>query len=259
MDEYSFGKTRIILLPILLGLIIIFFLKLCSIKISFWILIVLLIATLFVIKLILVPDTSSLKSKLPTGIKRILIVMIVIAVIFFGAQQLSKSANYIEIRLPEGFDNNEYTKDYGYSRINDGKFAIANEKLLVFKSIRITNTGLLYKDPDFKFSIGGLENGESIKVDVLLESKIGRCSFNFNVNGPSIGDKRVIFGVNEHNRVWVKINNSPIDIPVNYFDTSGSYDLTVDITTNRAEEDSKTRNSCSLFKPSFSLDRINFG
>lgn len=258
MDDIPFGKVRIILLPILLGLIIIFFMKLFSIKISFWILIILLIATLLIIKPILIPKTSSLKSKLPSGIKTILIVMIVIVVIFFGAQQLSKSVNYIEIRSPERFENNETYKDYGYSRINSGDFVIADEKLMVYKTIRITNTDLLYEYPDFKFSIGGLEHGESIKVDVLLESRTGICSFDFNLNGPSIGEKRVEFGVNEYDRIWAKISNSPLDIPEKCFDTSISYDLTVDITSNKVE-DPKTRQNPCYFKPSFSIDRINFG
>ncbi|KAF5420376.1 MAG: hypothetical protein C5S44_08520 [Candidatus Methanocomedens sp.] len=203
-------------------------------------------------------ETSYLKSKLPSGIKTILIVMIVIAVIFFGAQQLSKSANYIEIRLPEGFDNNETNKDYGYSRINGGDFAIADGKLMVLKAVRITNTGLLYENPIFKFSIGGLEYGEIIKVDVLLESRTGLCPFNFTMNGPSIGEKRVEIGVGENDRVWVKIDNSQIDIPERCFDSSVSYDLTVDITSNKAEDPKDRQNPCR-FKPSFSIDRINFG
>ena len=49
MDEISFGKARIILLPVLLGLIIMFFLKTFSIKISFWIWIALFVAILIIV------------------------------------------------------------------------------------------------------------------------------------------------------------------------------------------------------------------
>jgi len=265
MDEISLGKLRKILLPILLGLIIIFFLKLYSIKFSFWILIVLLMAMLLVIKLILVPDTSSLKSKLPSGIKTILIVMIVISVIFFVTQQLSKSANYLELRSPERFTNNEFNKDYGYSRINGGQFAIVDGaggfgELYVFKAIEITNTGIVWEHPNFGFSIKGIEGtkGERVKVNVLLESRTGSCPFDF-VVGPSAGVKDVKFGVGEGDWVWVRENNSPLDIGKKRFNTSVSYDLTVDITSNKPEESAETRQSCSLFIPSFALTEVSFG
>jgi len=210
-----------------------------------------------------VPSTvSSLTSNLPspkTFFWILFVVTIIAVTIFWVADQTPKSMNYVELRTSEHYEN-ETNKDYGYSRINDGKFVIRDGELRVFKTIKITNTGIVWKYPDFGFSIRGIEGekGERITVNVLLESRTGNCPFNFTI-GPSAGIVNVEFGVNENDYIWVKVDNSPIPMGEKQFNSSGSYDLTVDITSNRPEETEETRNSCSLFIPSFYLTEGTFG
>ncbi|MCK5122867.1 MAG: hypothetical protein KAQ87_01845 [Candidatus Pacebacteria bacterium] len=205
---------------------------------------------------------SSLTSKLPSAgtILVILVVAVIsLATIIWALQFLFGFFTFAESQTPECF-NNETNKDYGYSRINDGKFVIEDGKLSVFKSIRITSTNIIWEYPEFGFSIGGIEGrkGERVTVDVLLESRTGSCSFNFTV-GPSAGVKKVKFSISENDQVLVRVDNSPIPIGEKRFNSSGSYDLTVDITSNKLDETAETRKSCSLFIPSFYLTEATFG
>ena len=269
MEEISLGKAKIILLPIILGLIIIFFLKLFHIKLPFLIWVALLMA-IFSVSLLLSMESKIFSSKLSTPLIKTTLVVLVVAVIIVMAiswamDQGSRSANYLEIRLPEEFNNDTRSKDYGYNRINNrdfnGDYVIEDGKMQVLGGIRLTNTDLLYEYPTFKFSIGRLEAGEIITVSILLESEYGICPFNFTLKGPTVGHsvKRITFGVNKYDRIWVKIDNSQIDVGKYYFDTStGSFDLVMDITSNKVQ-DPKDRKHPRFFEPSFNLDDIVFG
>lgn len=269
MEEISLGRAKIILLPMILGLIIIFFLKLFQIKLPFLILVALLMA-IFSVSLLLSMKSKIFSSKLSTPLIKTIIVVLFVAVIIvtaisWGKDQGPKSANYFEVRLPEEFNDNNTSKDYGYNRINNknfrGDFVTADEKRQVLGGIEITSTDILYEYPTFKFSIGRLEVGEILTISVLLESEYGVCPFSFTVKGLTVGEsmKGIKFGVNEHDRIWVKIDNSQIDVGEYYFDTStGSYDLTVSITSNKVER-TEDRKRPRFFEPSFNLDNIVFG
>ena len=94
-DEISFGKARIVLLAILTGLIVVFFQKLFSIKISlsFWILAaVAIVAILFIVLLRKSerPALSSLTAKIPSWktVAGWVIVLVVVGVLVLGAMQI---------------------------------------------------------------------------------------------------------------------------------------------------------------------------
>lgn len=206
--------------------------------------------------------------KLPpirTIIMVLVVAVIIVTAIIWVKDQGPKSANHFEVRLPEEFNDNETSKNYGYNRIHNrdfnGDFVIADEKLQVLGGIRLTNTDLLYEYPTFKFSIGRLEAGEVITISVLLESEHGICPFSFTVKGPTIGHsvKRVEIGVNEHDQIWVKIDNSQIDVGNYQFDTStGSFDFVIEIISNKVENP-ENREHPRFFRPSFTLDNIVLG
>ena len=265
-----------ILPPVILAVIIFFFLQIVF-GISFIFVLAIMVVVIMIIIMMKIGNiiatssqASSLISKLPSlSIKTILVVLVVVVIIVlaisWAKDQGPRSANHFEVRLPEEFNNDTRSKDYGYNRINNrdfnGDYVIEDGKMQVLGGIRLTNTDLLYEHPTFKFSIGRLEAGEVATISVLFESEYGICPFTFTVKGPTVGHsaKRVTFGVNEHDRIWVKIDNSQIDVGNYQFDTStGSFDLVMDITSNKVQ-DPKDRKHPRFFEPSFNLDDIVFG
>lgn len=174
--------------------------------------------------------------------------------------QKSKVVDYQEVRTPESFDGDS-NKGYGYSRINGGDFLVIDGllgegELAVDKTVRITNTAINWEYPKFTFSIRGIEGekGEVITVDVLLESMNGSCPFSFTI-GPSAGIIKVEFGVGKDDYIFVRVDNSPIPIGEKRFDSSVSFDLIVDITSNRPEESGTP----GYFIPSFCITEATFG
>ena len=195
-------------------------------------------------------NTPSIKTVVYGLLALIVILTIVISLgyLIFGF------IDYRDVRIAEDFGNNQTSRGYGFSRENGGDFVIEYEKLMVLKTTEITSTGIKYRYPDFSFSIGGVETGETITVKVVLESENGYAPFEFTVKGLSIDEKRVKFGVDESDQIWVKVDNAPIDIGDYLFDTSGSYDVNVDITSDKIDDPKGP-----LFYASFSVDNIILG
>ena len=265
-----------ILPPVILAVIIFFFLQIVF-GISFIFVLAIMVVVIMIIIMMKIGNiiatssqASSLISKLPSlSIKTILVVLFVTVIlsvsIIWAMDQGPRSANHFEVRLPEEFNNDTRSKDYGYNRINNrdfnGDYVIEDGKMQVLGGVRLTNTDLLYEYPTFKFSIGRLEAGEVITISVLLESEHGICPFSFTVKGPTIGHsvKRVEIGVNEHDQIWVKTDNSQIDVGNYQFDTStGSFDFVIEIISNKVENP-ENREHPRFFRPSFTLDNIVLG
>ena len=114
-NEISFGKARIILLPILLGLVIIFFLKLFSIKIfsSFWILAILAVVTIITFFVVLSRKSetsalSSLTAKLPLLKKAVgwtvVAVALVVLVIVIAQSDFLRGVTVFQPNVFKGLD-----------------------------------------------------------------------------------------------------------------------------------------------------------
>ncbi|MCK4524946.1 MAG: hypothetical protein KAU07_00715 [Candidatus Andersenbacteria bacterium] len=125
MDEISFGKARIILLPVLLGLVIIFFLKIFSIKISFWICAVLFIAVLIIVIMWMVflqtpiqatSMTTEIKQKKPITVKSATTTLswialgLIVSVIIFYAILIIIFLFGVIIGVMDGFGMAEFLK-----------------------------------------------------------------------------------------------------------------------------------------------------
>lgn len=222
MDDIPFGKVRIILLPILLGLIIIFFLKLCSIKISFWILIVLLIAILLASKL----PTISLKTILPG----LLMLVVVISILLF----ILEAGSYIVGLGSENFYDDVTMKDYEYK----GNFVIQDESLKILGTATIFNSDasddflwipLYWVHPDFDiFGVGRgtmkitMDNGDQIYSEEIHFDKSNSFKIDFGAGARHEREDEVYFKVNG---ISSTINKPPI-----YFDTDRPYSVKVDFT-----------------------------
>ncbi|MCD4677841.1 MAG: DUF5067 domain-containing protein [Desulfobacula sp.] len=214
MNEISFGKSRKILLPILLGLMIIFFLKLCSIKISFWILIVLLIATLLVIKPILVPKTSSPTSKLPplkTTFWILFFVAVAVAIIFVIISLWPSSTQ--EVCVKDGY----LVEDQFGVRWICGD--------VEFKKVDITT-----KSPNYIFSILGLGKETASITVAFEEAGLQKCEFSFTAKN----SEEIQFGASARGVVYAYVNGINLreakKIPeMNFFTDGQKYNVTVRI------------------------------
>jgi len=254
MDEISLGKARIIFIPILLGLIIIFFLKLFSIKISFWILIILLIAMLLVIKPILVPKTSPLTSKLPsigTTFWVLLVIVILSVAIIWVFDQGPKSRNYLENRTQEGFGDNKSRYVINFDS-KEGQARIENERLLIFGEVSIINNDVFYPNPNLEFDIL-VREGKTAFVEIIFRDvDITReVSCNFTVGHHHLW-QTVGFGIDSQDQIWAEtFGRDPKNFQISScssLNTSKPFNVILKITGDKME------NQCSV-----NIDNVGLG
>ena len=238
MDEISLGKTRIILLPVLLGLIIIFFLKIFSIEFSLLLWIILLIA-IFLISLLLlmrsrvISGTSSPISKLPPNsiLKTVAWIVVVLVIIFF-ITSLTQSDSRQEI----SFEN-------GGSLIEDEFGVPWICGTVLFKNIDITT-----ETPDYGLYLLGIPEGKSVNVTFTLKDGTQKCEITFTVHSSpdELSGARVSFGaadksILDHENLYEGLMYAYINgvsllsedkIPTKYFVTDGQkYNATLKIET----------------------------
>ena len=172
MDEIFFGKARIILLPVLLGLVAIFFLKIFSIKISFWIalfVVVLIIAIIWMVFSRTATQTSSTTSTTKTEITSLwqkskplvdfLVVIAIFAAVIIGL--LSVFNVQYTVDRTENFDNNEAESFRGYDI--KGNYEMKNNALYIVGTAIITRK-TSEKQPWITFDASG---GGLVWVDIL--------------------------------------------------------------------------------------------
>ena len=237
-DEVSLGKAKMVLLPIIFGLVILFFLKLFSIKLPFWIWIVLLIAIVIISLLLSMRSRLALTSHLPSlsfeNILWFIVIIVVIATIIFAASLLLSNDSRQEIYYEDGsLERDEYEEPW------------------ICKDVEWKNIDITTNDPDWGFYLIGIPKGESVNCVFTLEDDTQKCEVSFVVNSPAdkISGARVSFGVINSNlcksqdkglvRVFVNgvclrtesVNNR---IPTRFFATNGQkYNATLEIQTNR--------------------------
>lgn len=241
MDEISLGKTRIILLPVLLGLIIIFFLKIFSIEFSLLLWIILLIA-IFLISLLLlmrsrvISGTFSPISKLPLSsiLKTVAWIVVVLVIIFF-----------ITLLTPDS--RHEICFENGGSLIEDEFGVPWICGTVLFKNIDITT-----ETPDYGFYLLGIPEGESVNVTFTLRDKTQKCEIPFTIDSPpdELSGVRVSLGVADESildhenlyegLVYVYVNGvsllSEDKIPTRYFVTDGQkYNATLRVETGTCQ------------------------
>ena len=258
-DEISLEKSKIVVLPIIFGLVILFFLKLFSIKVSLLILVVLLIVIFFISLLLSMRSKLSITSKIPTvpSITTILWVLfvttIVIGIVALVFYQLPRSANYAGNRNQEGFGNNEYHKDYVYHfDIGEGQISVEEERLLVYGTVSIIKTDVSYQNPELEFDILVAE-GETAFVEIIFRDVdiTTEASLNFTV-GHHYTWQTIEFGVDSQNQIWAEaFGRDPQNLQkstCSYINTSKPFNVIVKITGD------KMGNRCAV-----NIDNIGLG
>lgn len=219
-DEISLGKAKMILLPIILGLVIIFFLKLFSIKVSLLVWVILLIVIFFVSLLLSMKSKVSLTSKFPTTslktilwmvaiLAAIILIILLILAIFPDSRQ--------EIYLKDGCLVED---EFG------ARWICGNVE---FKKIGITT-----ESPDYRFSILGLGE-KSADITVTFEDEFQKREFSFTAGN----SEEIQFGAN--GVVYAFVNGVDLqeadEIPkMNFFTDGQEYNVTVRIETGKSCE-----------------------
>lgn len=229
-DEISLGKARIVLLPVILGLVMIFFLKLFSIKISFLIWVILLVVIFLISLLLTMKSKVSLTSKLSTtSIKTIfwfLFAIVVIVTITFAIISLWPDSRQ-EVCLNHGYlVKDEY----------DNKWICGNVE---FKKVGITT-----KSPDYRFSILGLGEREAKVTVTFEEGGLQRREFSFTAGN----SEEIQFGAGASGIVYAFVNGIDLqeagEVPkMNFYTDGQKYNVTVRIETGKSCEAWK----CSRF------------
>lgn len=221
-------NIRLILITILLGLILIFFLELFSINISFWI-IILIIGALIVS--IIVKNPEKAKTKNSNYLKNFITILIILTIIF--------SLNIIIMKIDEGDKN--ISENTGIIKISGTGLCAIVDKDIIFQDKDSNGNGSVFnvnfKDWHTPVMIHTSFRGDSrsfLKVNII-DKKDPRKNISFKKVHFS-NQKSVYFATLKRGRMFAVLDNrdiSPLDdllvYPIEGLDENREIDVVIEV------------------------------